>query len=666
MQALESREEIAAAQAELLQRFRDRGAQPSDEQINYTTKPKEVSVLWLADLDLWVATSELPNRFRNAFGTGRPSGGSFSYIVHISSPKEGPNSHVSGLFVRDSEGRVFLAHDGRTGGGRKSIGRAELFAHLHVTPETVRCGDRDREVLLIGDVASTEILDRIAGFVDGVRQLRGSDEVEEAEGEDRWDVFVGWCCRAAEWPEFDAQEREYKVRVGENMAAAREAFLARTSDWPAKLKRGFGYPNNMTSHFAHMPLCEWAESEPEAAAIAFDHLWSEDGDPVQGIDAFRAAAPREALKHAIGTHLNLASALLMGRDATQWTIYKQTLNNAIFRASGTPSPRRGSSASEIYGAAAALFSQLAEAMRQKGASVRDALDAQSAAYTILRNEQFGTIEQAAATLKDQTTALASALRRPEVRGKWGEIALQRIVELAGLTERCDFDTQTTLHTDDRRLRPDLVVHLPNDRDIVIDAKVPLDAFLDAAPLPPSPQRTEKVDQLVRQIKTKVDDLASKTYQSQFERSPDFVVLFIPVESALYAALEADNNLLEHAMTKRIVVATPTLLIALLKTVEMGWREEKVAESAQQIRELGQSLHERLAKAFGDVEALGTSLNTTINRYNTFVGSLSSRVMPAARRFENLGARSAKELPAELPAVEITPRTVTPAEQDPAT
>lgn len=290
--------------------------------------------------------------------------------------------------------------------------------------------------------------------------------------------------------------------------------------------------------------------------------------------------------------------------------------------------------------------------------IRELLSKYDAQYQRIeksRNEQFGTIEQAANTLKDQTTSLVNALRRPEVRGRWGEVALQRIVELAGLTDRCDFDTQTNLTTDEGRLRPDLVVNLPNERRVVVDSKVPLDAFLEVARLPEGPERDAKLADHVRQLKTKVQQLSSKSYQAQFDRSPDFVVLFVPVESALYAALEVEGGLLEEAMKNRVVIATPTLLIALLKTVEMGWREQRVAESAEQIRDLGEQLHERLAKALGDVSTLGTSLEGTVKKYNTLVGSLSSRVMPAARKFEQLGTRSVKEMPAELPAVEVNAR-----------
>lgn len=388
MQALESREEIAAAQAALLQRFRDRGAEQSERFIRYNTNPGPVSTLWLPDLDLWVGTSEMPKRVRNAFGTGRPTSGSLPYTVHISTPKVGPNPHVSGLFVRDPEGKIFLAHDGRTGGGKKGVDREALFRHLGVAPQTIRSGERSREVLVLGDVSSADLPDRIAEFVASVRAFRGSAQAAGVEDEDRWDDFVEWCCQALKWSDFDEQERDYKLRVGQNMAAARQAFLARTSDWPAQLKRGFGSPNNMTSYFSHEPFYQWAEAEREAAAVAIDHLWGEDRDPVAGIDAFRTATPREALKGSTGTYLNIASAMLLGRDAHRWTIYKHRLNVDIFRVSGTPLPPKSASASEVYSASVALFDRLVDAMRESGSDVRDALDAQGAAYSILRNEHF--------------------------------------------------------------------------------------------------------------------------------------------------------------------------------------------------------------------------------------------------------------------------------------
>ncbi|MCB9902868.1 MAG: AAA family ATPase [Planctomycetes bacterium] len=255
-------------------------------------------------------------------------------------------------------------------------------------PVTVRTSEGPREVLLLGDVTDPKLPDHLADFVAAVRRFRHSVGAEEEQVNDRWSEFVDWCCEALKWPDFESQERDYKLRVGENMREARRAFLARVPDWPLLLKRGFGSPNNMTPYFTHEPFYQWAEAHPEEAAIALDHLWSEGRDPIAGIDEFCAAVPRDALKHGIGTHLNIASALLMGRDASRWTIYKHRLNGNIFRVSGTPLPRKGASASEVYSASVSLFERLAEAMRENGAQARDPLDAQSAAYSILRNEHF--------------------------------------------------------------------------------------------------------------------------------------------------------------------------------------------------------------------------------------------------------------------------------------
>jgi len=246
-------------------------------------------------------------------------------------------------------------------------------------------------------------------------------------------------------------------------------------------------------------------------------------------------------------------------------------------------------------------------------------------------------------LSDTTSNLVKALRRPEVRGRWGEMQLRRVAEVAGMISHCDFDEQVTV-ADGRR--PDMVVRLPADRSIVVDAKNTIDAYLSALESQNDDEREQYLLDHVGQIEAQVGALATKGYQSQFERSPDFVVLFVPVESALQAALERKPALLESAMTRGVVIATPSTLIALLKAVAMGWREEKVAENAQRISALGQELHERIATLVGHIEKLGGSLDTAVKHYNSAVGSLETRVLVSSRKFKELGADSAKELPAE--------------------
>jgi len=272
-----------------------------------------------------------------------------------------------------------------------------------------------------------------------------------------------------------------------------------------------------------------------------------------------------------------------------------------------------------------------------------------------RSREHGGLRETIDALSRQTTSLVSALRRPEVRGRWGEIALRRIVELAGLTERCDFDEQATLEHETGRLRPDLIVRLPNERCVVIDSKIVLDAFMEAVARPEGEERTKLLQRHVGQIHEQVRRLSSKAYLDAQTRTPDFLVLFLPVESALYAAVDIEADLLERAMEKRIVIATPTLLIALLKAVEMGWREAKVAENAEKIRALGEELHERISKALRDVVQVGSSLGKTVRDYNTLVGSVDGRLMPTLRKFESTGARSAKEAPAAIEPIVEAPR-----------
>ncbi|MEM9253238.1 MAG: DNA recombination protein RmuC [Planctomycetota bacterium] len=298
--------------------------------------------------------------------------------------------------------------------------------------------------------------------------------------------------------------------------------------------------------------------------------------------------------------------------------------------------------------------------------INDALRKQEEAFTSMdrrhRESHGGLTEQIRGLLDAQrhlsgtTDSLVKALRRPEVRGRWGEMQLRRVAEVAGMIHHCDFDEQVTV-ADGRR--PDMVVRLPADRTIVVDAKNTIDAYLSAIEAGGDDEREQYLGDHVMQLEQQVGALATKGYQSQFDRSPDFVVLFVPVESALQAALQRKPGLMESAMTRGVVIATPSTLIALLKAVAMGWREEKVAENAQRISQLGQELHERIATLVGHVEKLGGSLETAVNHYNKAVGTLDSRVLVTTRKFKELGADSSKELPAEgeVKAIESAVREV---------
>ncbi len=274
-------------------------------------------------------------------------------------------------------------------------------------------------------------------------------------------------------------------------------------------------------------------------------------------------------------------------------------------------------------------------------------------------EQVVAMRRLGEDLRGETASLVKALRRPETRGRWGEMQLRRVAELAGMIPHCDFSEQETLRTDAGNLRPDMVVNLPSDRRIVIDAKTPLDAYLDSMECSDDATRLTCLKRHVEHIRKQVHALSAKEYQHHLDRSPGFVVLFIPGEAFLHAALAQDPDLLENAMNRSVLIASPTTLIALLLAVAEGWREEHLAENARTIATLGRELHERIAIAVEHVEKLGKTLENSVKHYNSFVGSLESRVLPTARRFQDLSAGSPKELPAEgkIKQIDHTPREI---------
>jgi DNA recombination protein RmuC len=242
-----------------------------------------------------------------------------------------------------------------------------------------------------------------------------------------------------------------------------------------------------------------------------------------------------------------------------------------------------------------------------------------------------------ARLQKETQSLVTALRSPSTRGRWGELQLRRVVEMAGMVEHCDFVEQGSVSTDDGIQRPDLLVTLPDGAQVVIDAKVPLDAYLRAIEAEDEETRRLHLQDHARQLRSHVDSLAKKAYWKQFEpASPEFVVCFVPGESLLAAAFEADPTLIDRAMDNKVLLTGPVNLIALLKTVGLGWRQEQLATNAAEIQEAGQELYERLVTFASHLSKVGRSLNSSLNAYNDAVGSLERRVLPSARRFERLG------------------------------
>ncbi len=260
-------------------------------------------------------------------------------------------------------------------------------------------------------------------------------------------------------------------------------------------------------------------------------------------------------------------------------------------------------------------------------------------------QMFESMSAEVGRLRDQTGTLASALKRPQVRGAWGEMQLRNCVAAANMTEHVDFVSQASVTgSDGSRLRPDLVVHLPAERDVVVDAKVPMDAYLRALETTDEAEQQDLLRQHGRQTRQHIDALAAKSYHAQFASSPEFVVMFIPNEGVYCAALEAEPTLLEHGAAKGVLIATPTTLIALLHATYYGWRQEKIAESAREIAAAGRELHKRIATFLEPYAKLGRQLNSAVNAYNQGFGSLDARVLPQLRRLEEAGAGSEKPLP----------------------
>ncbi|GAB4390743.1 MAG: DNA recombination protein RmuC [Thermodesulfovibrionales bacterium] len=276
-------------------------------------------------------------------------------------------------------------------------------------------------------------------------------------------------------------------------------------------------------------------------------------------------------------------------------------------------------------------------------------------YTSL-DEQIKILASTHRELQKETGNLVSALRKPHVRGRWGEVTLRNVVELAGMSSHCDFTEQVTVASDGGRLRPDMVVHLPGGHDIVVDSKVSMEALLDAAAAQSEEAKRDALKRHAQHLKEQVKRLSDKAYWSQFERAPELAVCFLG-ESALVAALEADPTIMEDSMSRKVLMATPTSLFALLTAVAYGWRQERLAQNAEQIATLGRELYDRVSVWARHMNDVGSALGKSVEAYNRAAGSMESRVLPSVRRFRELGATSSGEIP-EIKQVEQNPRNLT--------
>jgi DNA recombination protein RmuC len=305
--------------------------------------------------------------------------------------------------------------------------------------------------------------------------------------------------------------------------------------------------------------------------------------------------------------------------------------------------------------------EAAEALEQVRLQLAELQRGRAGSDAVLR-EQARAMADASRLVQTETSQLVTALRAPQVRGRWGEMQLERVVEAAGMTAQVDYDTQVSATADGATQRPDLIVRLTGGKQVVVDSKLACSAYLDAMQARDEPTRNARMKAHARQLRQHVDDLAAKSYWQRFTPTPEFVVCFVPADAFLDAALREDGALLEHAFARNVVLATPSTLVALLRTIAYTWRQEALAANAEAVHELGRELYRRISTLAGHVERLGRSLGGAVTAYNDAVGSLERRVVSTARRMSELGVVAADPAPpSPQPLVDAVPRPLTAAE-----
>ena len=358
------------------------------------------------------------------------------------------------------------------------------------------------------------------------------------------------------------------------------------------------------------------------------------------------AVLEEAREKLSETFKALASEVMQDQSGAFLSLARQTFDRLRAEAEGDLGKRQEA----IKG----LVEPLGDALRKIETDIRDLEEKRQKAYGELE-QQLRTLTSSSQELQRQAGNLATALKgMPQVRGRWGELALRRTVELAGMVEHVDFVEQQSAEGEEGRLRPDMIIQLPAGRTVVVDAKVSLVSFLEAAEAQTDELRNQALARHAQSVREHITKLSSKRYWEQFQPAPDFVVFFLPGEAFFSAAVQEDPGLMEEGFEKRVILASPTTLIALLRAIAYGWRQEQIAKSAQQVSELGRQLYERLRKLTEHFANIGSALESALEAYNSAVGSMETRVLPAARKFRELGAGSGDDIP-QLEPVDQVPR-----------
>ena len=351
------------------------------------------------------------------------------------------------------------------------------------------------------------------------------------------------------------------------------------------------------------------------------------------LDLERQAAGK-ALSEIENTFVNLSNQALKSNNQTFLQLAQEVLKQFHVQAKGELDQKEKGIEN--------LVKPIREALENANKQIQQIEKERKEAYGEL-HAHLQNMAETQSNLQNETRNLVQALRRPEVRGQWGEMTLKRLAELAGMVAHCDFYEQEQVNTEEGRMRPDMIVRMPGRREIIVDAKTPLDAYLSAIEAKDDVTRRQHLEHHTNKVRERIRELASKAYWSQFKHSPDFVVLFIPGEQFLSAALEIDHNLLEYALQQRIMLATPTSFVALLRAIAFGWRQERLAQNAEEIRDVGEELYQRLATFTEHLTKIGSSLESSVTTYNKAVGSFTAKVLPGARKFSDLGIETRKTI-----------------------